>query len=147
MKLRLLRVKNNLYIYCTNGSILKAEAEDLARLLKGFSRPQQFKGSSGYWNVEMASMEEAAGVTLAYVDDTNKLVVLSEEAFSGIVSTQEKYVSVSEYAALHGKCRATIKNLCVAGRLPGAYKTSSGWSIPKDAPYPTDGRFKNAKKT
>lgn len=140
MKLRLLKNKDNLYIYCPNGSILKAGPEELARLLKGFKRPHQFKGTSGYWNADMASMDEAVGATLAYVDDANKLVVLSEEVFSDIISSDEKYVSVSEYAANHDKCRATIKNLCVAGKLPGAYKTSSGWLIPEKTPYPKDGR-------
>ena len=140
MKLRLLKNKNNIYIYCSNGSIMKPRDEDLVRLLTTFNKPNQFKGDAGYWNISMATMEDAVGETLAYIDDACKLIVLSEQAFACVLKQDEKYVSVSEYAAAHDKCRATIKNLCVAGKLPGAYKTSSGWLIPENAPYPKDGR-------
>ena len=79
-------------------------------------------------------MDDAAGITLAFVDDANKLVILSDNLFSP--EKQIVYISATEYAEMHGKSRPSIKNMCAAGRIPGAYKTSSGWLIPKDAPYP-----------
>ena len=134
MKLRLINQGNKRLLLCPNGSILEVNKDVLQRLLTGFRKANAFKGNYGYWNAENASMEEAAGETLAFVDNANKLVIISEKLF---VSEKEiVYISATEYALLHKKSRPSVKNMCVAGRIPGAYKTSSGWLIPKDAPYP-----------
>ena len=146
MKLRLLKHKKNITILCQNGTILNPTKEDMVRLLTSFSKPQAIKGNDGYWNTTFSNMEEAGGETLAYIDDSNKLIVLNESAFADIVQKEEKYISASEYAALHDKGNAIVKRLCLAGKLPGAYKTSSGWLIPENTPYPEDGRTKRAKK-
>ena len=135
MKLRLIKAKRGLQLLCPNGSVLDVDQVILSSLLTSFRNPNDFKGTSGMWSNIAPYMDEIKGETLAYVDDRYNLVILSEEAFSSIVK-QNEYISVSEYAAKHDKCRATVKNLCVAGRLPGAYKTSSGWLIPSDTPYP-----------
>ena len=146
MKLRLLRKGKNTFLYCMNGSIINPTSKDLVQLLTAFSKPQMFKGADGYWNDSMASIEDAAGETLAYVDDTNKLIILNENTFRELVDNEVKYISASEYALKHNKSRASIKNLCLAGKLPGAYKTSAGWMIPEDTPYPADGRMKSSSK-
>lgn len=134
MKLRVIQETNGVVILCPNGSILKADKVALSRLLTDFKKANAFKGSEGYWNGEIQSMEEASGTTLAFVDDANKLVIISDKLFAP--EKQTVYISATEYAELHGKSRPSIKNMCAAGRIPGAYKTSSGWLIPKDAPYP-----------
>ena len=123
----------NVVILCPNGSILKADKENLNKLLTNFKRAQNFKGTE-FWNTTYAQMEDVPGMTLAFVDDANKLVILSEKLFTSEKRTV--YISTTEYADLHGKCRATIKNLCKADRIEGAYQTTAGWLIPKDAPYP-----------
>lgn len=146
MKLRLIKQKNKVLLYCPNGTILIPTEDDLVRLLTSFSKPQRFNGHSGFWSANMAAMEDAVGETLAYVDDAYKLVVLNEQAFAGLFKPEVKYISASEYAALHNKGNAIVKRLCLAGKLPGAYKTSSGWLIPEKTPYPEDGRTKRAKK-
>lgn len=134
MKLRVIQQVNAIFILCPNGSMLKADKKALGKLLTNFRRPKTFKGHDGYWNAETSAMEDVSGVTLAFVDDANKLVILSDKLFAP--EKQIVYVSATEYAEIHGKCRATVKKLCKEGRLEGAYKTSSGWLIPKDAPYP-----------
>lgn len=134
MKLRVIEHKKERFILCPNGSILKADKNVLDRLLTDFRKAKTFKGNDGYWNKDIRIMEEAAGITLAFVDDANKLVILSDKLFAP--EKQIVYVSATEYAQMHGKCRATVKKLCKEGRLEGAYKTSSGWLIPKDAAYP-----------
>ena len=134
MKLRVIEYKTERFILCPNGSMLKADKDALNRLLTDFKKAKTFKGSDGYWNTEILSMEEAAGITLAFVDDANKLVILSDKLFAP--EKQIAYISATEYAELHEKSRPSVKNMCAAGRIPGAYKTSSGWLIPKDAPYP-----------
>ncbi len=133
MKLRVIQETNRVVILCPNGSILKADKENLNKLLTDFKKTQTFKGAE-YWNTTYAQMDDVPGMTLAFVDDANKLVILSDKLFAP--EKQIVYISATEYAELHEKSRPSVKNMCAAGRIPGAYKTSSGWLIPKDAPYP-----------
>ena len=142
MKLRVITYKSEKFILCPNGTKMKADKETLNKLLSGFRKPSSFKGADGYWNDVVADMEDAAGETLAYVDDSLKLVIISDKLFS---KQSTMYVSATEYAEMHGKSRPSVKNMCAAGRIEGAYKTSSGWFIPKDAPYP-DRKPREVKK-
>lgn len=134
MKLRVIQQSMDVIILCPNGSMLRADKETLGKLLTGFRRPQSFKGSDGYWNISYTQMDDVPGITLAFVDDARKLIILSDKLFAP--EKQVVYISATEYAELHGKSRPSVKNMCAAGRIPGAYKTSSGWLIPEDAPYP-----------
>ena len=134
MKLRVIEQRKERLILCPNGSILKADRDALSSLLTGFKKLKAFKGGDGYWNGDTANMEDVYGLTLAYVDDMNRLVILSDKLFE--VEKQTTYISATEYADLHGKSRPMVKKLCADGRIEGAYKTSSGWLIPENAPYP-----------
>lgn len=137
MKLRLVEQKKEMLLLCPNGSILKADETVLTRLLCEFKNAARFKGEDGYWNMLVSDMEKVAGTTLAYVDDQYKLIVLNPTIYSFLRKPEVTYVSATEYANMHGKSRPSIKNMCAAGRIEGAYKTSSGWLIPSNAPYPT----------
>ena len=134
MKLRLIEQRKQRLLLCPNGSVLKVDKDVLERLLTGFKKPSSFKGTDGFWSAENANMEDVYGETLAFVDDAYKLVVISDSLFSETKAVT--YISATEYAALHGKSRPSVKNMCVAGRIEGAYKTSSGWLIPEAAPWP-----------
>lgn len=134
MKLRVVQQARDIFVLCPNGSMLKTNKEVLGRLLTDFKRANTFKGMDGYWIKEYPVMDDVPGITLAFVDDSNKLIILSDKLFSPEKETI--YVSATEYADMHGKCRATIKKLCKDGRIDGVYQTSAGWLIPKDAPYP-----------
>ena len=141
MKLRMVRRYKTLLFYCPNGTILRPKEEDILRLLTSFKRPNQFKGTDGFWCNEVSDIENAPGETLAYIDDTNKLVILNESIFDGILKESNiSYISANEYAEMHGRGKAIVKRLCFDGRIPGAQKHSTGWLIPKDAPYPKDKR-------
>lgn len=50
------------------------------------------------------------------------------------------FVSVTEYAALHGVSDRTIRNYCISGKLSGAVLTGKTWSIPEEAPLPEKGK-------
>ena len=134
MKLRLIEQRKQRLLLCPNGSILKVDKDVLERLLTGFKKPSAFKGTDGFWSAENASMEDVYGETLAFVDDAHKLVIISEKLLSSTKSVT--YISATEYAEKHGKSRPSVKNMCAEGRIEGAYKTSSGWLIPEDAPWP-----------
>ncbi len=55
-----------------------------------------------------------------------------------------KYLSVNEYANLHGKDKGNIRRLLAAGRLKGQ-KVGNQWIIPADIVYPEDKRKKSGK--
>ena len=120
--------------YCSNGTISNVTDDMLIKILTSFDKPHIFKGTDGVWNTSIADMSDVIGDTLAYIDDSNKLVVLDNKVFSKIL--KRRFISATEYADLHHKSRASIKNMCGKGRIEGAYQTSSGWLIPADAPYP-----------
>ena len=133
MKLRVVTYRTQMYILCPNGSKLKAGKDNLNRLLSDFRKPSSFKGEDGYWNDTVSAMEDAAGETLAFVDDSLKLVIISDKLYA---TASINYISATEYAQKHGKGRAMVKRLCDEGRIEGAHKISSGWLIPDEAPYP-----------
>ena len=62
----------------------------------------------------------------------------------------EQYLSVSEYAGLHGKDPGNVRKLLLSGRLAGQ-KIGNQWVIDKDAAYPEDqrvrtGNYRNWRK-
>lgn len=136
MKLRVINNHKEILLLCPNGSILKVDEGVLLELLCNFKNPSHFKGKYGYWNTDNADIEKVFGDNLAYVDDSYKLIILNDKLFSKLKGRNVKYISTTEYAELHGKTRPTVKKLCADGRIEGAYKASSGWMIPENAPWP-----------
>lgn len=59
------------------------------------------------------------------------------------MSNNIKYITVKEYAAMHGVAERTVRQAASTGRIPGAQKLSGVWIIPEDAPYPADKRIKS----
>ena len=135
MKLRLIIHRKEKLLLCPNGSIMSADNETLTKLLTEFDKPNNFKGELGLWNNTTSEMESVTGKTLAYVDDTNNLIVYDASTFAEIISPS-KFITVTEFSDKYGKKPAIIKRLCAEGRIEGAYKTSAGWLIPLDAEYP-----------
>ena len=141
MKLRLVKTKKETKLLCPNGTAAIADQSLLIKLLTSFSTPNEFTGDE-FWSNAFGSMEEVKGETLAYVDDRGVLNIVNESTFTDVVRKIE-YISAIEYAELHKKGRSIVKRLCIQGRLPGAERHSTGWMIPKDTPYPSDGRANN----
>ena len=50
------------------------------------------------------------------------------------------YITVNQAAKKWGLSDRRVRNLCLAGRIPGAYREGRAWKIPSDAAKPTDGR-------
>lgn len=55
-----------------------------------------------------------------------------------------KYLSVTEWSALHRKDPGNVRRMIKEGRIP-AEKIGSQWVIPADAPPPADKRVKSGK--
>lgn len=132
--LRIVKSNKEKLLLCPNGSIAKVDSKILTRLLTDFTNPKSFKGDYGVWNSINADIDKYPGETLAFVE-RGRLIVLDNKLFADINSETE-YISVSEYAEIHGKSRPMIKKLCLDGRIEGAKKHSTGWLIPKNARYP-----------
>ena len=50
-----------------------------------------------------------------------------------------EFVSVSEFAEMHGLPERTVRNWCAAGKIPGAFLIGKTWSMPANAELPTRG--------
>lgn len=47
-----------------------------------------------------------------------------------------EFISVSQFAELHGVSERTIRNWCAEGKIDGAFLTGKTWNIPKDTNLP-----------
>jgi Fic family protein len=47
-----------------------------------------------------------------------------------------EYISVSEFAELHGISQRTVRNYCATGKIEGVLLIGKTWSIPRDAELP-----------
>ncbi len=56
----------------------------------------------------------------------------------------DQYLSVSQWAKLHGKDPGNVRRLILAGRIP-AIKVGSQWAIAADVQPPPDKRVKTGK--
>lgn len=56
-----------------------------------------------------------------------------------------KYLSVSQITEKWGIKQRRIRALCQEGRIKGAFKFGSYWSIPEDAEKPKDLRVKSGR--
>ena len=53
-----------------------------------------------------------------------------------------EFITVKETAEKWGIGERRVQLMCTGGLIPGAYKFSGVWAIPKDAQRPVDGRVK-----
>lgn len=81
------------------------------------------------------------GQVLVSVDNENHLVIHSIPFLRKLMAPVEStFLSINEYANLHGRSRAIVSKLCRNGRIEGAIQKGATWLIPKYAPYPRDNR-------
>ena len=53
------------------------------------------------------------------------------------------FITVKQASERWGISDRRVRNLCAAGKIPGAYQEGRGWKIPQDAVKPADGRYKS----
>ena len=139
MLLRLVKNAKKTMLYCPNGTVAMATPELLYKIITDFVNPYLFKGSDGFWNTRLKDMENEVGETILFVDNDKHLVIENRDAFVSLlnnISLGPRIVDVNEYSKIVGKSPSSVKNMCVAGKISGAYKMSSGWLIPENSPYP-----------
>lgn len=52
------------------------------------------------------------------------------------ILTEMDFISVKEFAKVHGIAERTVRNYCAQGRIPGARLVGKTWSVPSDAVMP-----------
>lgn len=147
MKARLIRQKGKLYLLLPDGTVALATEGILKQLFVSFNDVSLLSGKDGRWDADCLKMEDVKGKELAWVEENN-ILCIRENPFTSIIQTivDDEYVTLHEYAEMHGKNDNRIKALCREGRISGAQKKAGKWFIPKHAPYPQDARYSGVEK-
>lgn len=59
-----------------------------------------------------------------------------------ILADKMDFITVSQYADMHGLSERTVRSWCNAGKMQGAFLSGKTWNIPADAPLPRKGKFR-----
>ena len=136
MKVRLVARNEDLFLVKCNGDIDRIFKIDAREFLLNFRDPK-YLDVAGSWFHDSFTIDSFSGATIAYVTEQGDLVIKSMNLFRKIiVEGDTDYLTVKEYAALHGKAISTIRRLCQHGKLPGAVLRGKYYLIPANAPYP-----------
>ena len=156
MQARLLQNANGLWLLFSNGLMVVPSKNDLKNLFFSFKMFKSLQKSTTTakptqkWNDECPEMSAYPGKTLAYIGDTQHLVIVDPQPFEVLLNGTDRligdYLSVAKYAQIYNKSPEQVKVFCRTGRIPGAIKLNRDWIIPYDAPYPLDQRFSIEKK-
>lgn len=142
MKARLLEFEGTLQLLLCTGSIKMLSYSEAYEFISNYDNPEYYSGV-GKWDYENITMESYRGNTIAIVSDEGNLIIENAELLRTILNNKDpKYLTVLEYAALHGKQDSIVRRICRAGRIPGAIQKGKSWLIPEDAPYPVDERVR-----
>ena len=147
MKARLIRYYGKLHLLCADGTIADVTDNVLRRLFVGHAGADKLTGKAGRWKADYSVMENHPGKSLVWVEDDGTLVIKENVFISFVESVKEEdYVTAQEYAEHCGRSVARVKTLCQDGRIPGAFKKSGRWFIPRQAPFPDDARYSGVEK-
>ena len=136
MKARLLYNQETMQLLSCNGKIKTVSDDEARSFLLNFDSPEYYAGDSK-WDYENLTIESYRGTTIAFVDESLVLHIEDADQFRKLLTyTEPDYLTVPEYAALHGKQTAIIRRFCIQGRLEGAIQKGSKWLIPSVCPYP-----------
>lgn len=136
MKARLLIYEDNLILIKQNGDSTLESLISAREFLLNFTDEKYYpgRGTPFYYG---PPMEEYRGETIAFVNDAGELVIQDAARYKDIIVKGESdFLSVSEYAEIHGKSVAMVRRLCQNGRIDGAVLRGKYYWIPSNAQYP-----------
>lgn len=141
MKARIVKqTDGTIHLILCSGKIRIINIEEAKAFLLTFNSDEYYIETS-QTEYFMKNMNEYDGITLAYVNDSKKLVVESPSFLQDLFfEAQPDYLTATEYAEKHDKKPGIVKRMCRNGRINGAVMKGTQWLIPKDAPYPQDAR-------
>lgn len=138
MKARLLVHNENIVLLKCNGDIDRVQMIEARNFLLNFS-DEKYCPELDTWFHDGFTIENYPGQTIAFVNSKRELVVKDQSRFRDIIiSGETDFLSVTEYANLHGKSVAAVRRLCHIGRMPGAIKVGNYYLIPANTSYPID---------
>jgi len=144
MKARLIQSGNDFLLLLCTGKILTVSLDDARAFLMNFDDPDYYSGP-GTWDYENLTIASYRGSTVAFVEEDGTLCVQDAVQYRKIIEHKEsKYLTVAEYAELHGKQTAIIRRFCQNGRISGVVQKGKTWLIPEDSPYPPDARVRKS---
>ena len=137
MKARLLLFHEALYLLKRSGEI--------NRVTEGVAREflLNYVDEKYYGDADMLpyTVSDDDGTIIAEVDDSGRLIIEDHAKFKEIIINGEtEYLSVREFAQLHGKGEVIVRRMCQQGRIPGVILKGTVYLIPSTSPYPTDKR-------
>ena len=141
MKARIIRqADKSLRLILCSGKMKVISLEEAKAFLLTFNHKEHFTETL-QTEFFKNNMETYTGVTLAYVNENEELVITDPSFLQDLFfEDQVNYLTAAEYGAKHGKKPGIIKKLCRAERIPGAVQKGTRWLVPSDAPYPADAR-------
>lgn len=137
MKYKLFKQNNDYYLTLTTGEAQLLTVEQVRALVLSFGSFAVEETAFVSFSIQF---DESSSEHIASINDDNTLTLYSSAFLSDIFFDESAYVSVQEYAEIHGKKRAIVSRLCNDGRIPGAVRKGTKWYIPKNATYPKDCR-------
>lgn len=142
MKARLLLFEDSLYLFLCTGKIKTVSYQEAFEFLSNYENSDYYNESAIEDDL-CFTIESHPGHTIAIVDEDSNLRVVDSSFFRKILSEKDvDFLSVSEFAELHGKSIAMVRRLCQNGRIPGVIYKGKSWLIPKSSPYPADERVR-----
>ncbi len=141
MKAKLVSENNVIKLLLCDGTIIKVADDEARAFLLSFDSEKHYnKRPPNEFFVR--NMENYNAKTLVEVTDDMKLVIVDAGYWRSLFDNDysASLITAKEYAALHNKKDGIVKRLCREGRLQGAQLKGSRWFVPKDTPYPQDGR-------
>lgn len=124
MKVQLIKVEDTIYLQYASGTTIKMSREEAHNFLM---YPENFLDDNKMnpINDNTTVLSENDPAVLFYIDDTNRLIIQDILFFRNLCNQSVEYLTVDEYAELHGKKRSIIVRICREGRLPGAKRRGS----------------------
>lgn len=136
MKARLIKHQGSYTLLTSNGDITRVSHIDARDFLLNFSNDKYYSGN-GFWDHDGVTMENYRGTTVAIVDDAGDLIIKDALLFKDIIiKGSNDFMTVPEFAELHGKSHAWVRRLCQQDRIPGAILIGNTYIIPSNASFP-----------
>ena len=133
MKTTLYKISETYYLQKQNGELMRIARNSARHFLTNFSDAEYCESS----DLAPAVMKDYDGDIIAELVEGNYLLVKNARLFRELIENSEvTFVSVKQYAQLHGKGAAMIRRYCQNNKIEGAISTPGGYLIPEDAPYP-----------
>lgn len=145
MKAILIQKEENMMgLFLCNGKVKTLEGlKGVIEFLTSYNDKSHYEGNE--WDFELKKEDFDEDILFA-VTKEDELVFYNQKFLNSLLAYRdpEEFVLLpaAQYAEEHGKKSGAVRKHCRNGKIPSASFTGREWLIPKNAPYPKDGRYK-----